>query len=104
MAALLEVICLTSHLYCELIKQECIVFDKKNSSLCQRFYSVLQKGRIQILKKEQGNREQATGNRFDAVVYENENRYRCFDKFACPKPVASVISFPFIGPELKQLN
>ena len=38
-------------------------------------YSVLQKGRIQISKKEQGNREQATGNRFDAVVYENENRY-----------------------------
>ncbi len=42
-------------------------------------YSVLQKGRIQILKKEQENRERATGKRFDAVFYENENRYKsCF--------------------------
>ena len=49
---------------------------KESSVELRLAYSVLQKGRIQILKKEQGNREQATGNRFDAVVYENENRYK----------------------------
>ncbi len=62
------------------------------------FYRVLQKGRIQILKKEQENRERATGNRLDAVLYENENRYKShFSKTMTDLLIIYYLLLPFIN-------